>query len=75
MTLLKERGARYRQVALSLHKQGRTEEAKEFLGISKQFESALNGYMLGDQVDLSLIPPDPTEYMAAKTGQLQLLQT
>ena len=25
--------------------------------------------MLGDNVDLSLIPPDPTEYMAAKQGK------
>lgn len=68
MTLLKERGGRYRQVALTLHKQGRTDEAKEFLAISKQFESALSGYMLGDNVDLSLVPPDPTEYMASKQG-------
>ena len=66
VTLLNERGARYRQVALGLHKQGRIDEAKDFLGISKQFEAALNGYMLGDNVDLSLIPPDPTEYMASK---------
>ncbi|XP_063688203.1 coiled-coil and C2 domain-containing protein 1B-like [Bolinopsis microptera] len=32
VTLLKDRGGRYRQVALTLHKQGRTDEAKEFLG-------------------------------------------
>ncbi|KAL5251485.1 hypothetical protein ACHWQZ_G016999 [Mnemiopsis leidyi] len=68
VTLLKERGGRYREVALNLHKQGRTDEAKQFLGISKQFEAALSGYMLGDNVDLSLIPPDPTEYMATKQG-------
>ena len=55
-------------MALTLHKQGRTDEAKEFLGISKQFEAALSGYMLGDNVDLSLVPPDPTEYMASKQG-------
>lgn len=64
VTILKERGTRYREVALGLHKQGRTDEAKEFLAVSKQFEAALNGYMLGDNVDLSLVPPDPTEYMA-----------
>ncbi|XP_015750034.1 PREDICTED: coiled-coil and C2 domain-containing protein 1-like, partial [Acropora digitifera] len=59
----------YRIAALTYKKQGEIQQAKQFLAISKQIDSAIERLKNNEEVDVSQLPPVPT-LPAPATGEI-----
>ncbi|XP_067032370.1 coiled-coil and C2 domain-containing protein 1-like isoform X2 [Acropora muricata] len=59
----------YRIAALTCKKQGEIQQAKQFLAISKQIDSAIERLKNNEEVDVSQLPPVPT-LPAPATGEI-----
>uniref|UniRef100_A0A182QH97 Coiled-coil and C2 domain-containing protein 1-like n=1 Tax=Anopheles farauti TaxID=69004 RepID=A0A182QH97_9DIPT len=64
LNLLNERKQQYKQAALSAKKAGNNEQAMAYVKILKQFDVVIRAMENGEEVDLSRMPPPPTELSA-----------
>ncbi|XP_049294361.1 coiled-coil and C2 domain-containing protein 1-like isoform X2 [Anopheles funestus] len=69
LTLLNERKQLYKQAALNAKKAGNNEQAMAYVKVLKQFDVVIHAMENGEEVDLSRMPPPPSELSTAQTIQ------
>ncbi|XP_052900032.1 coiled-coil and C2 domain-containing protein 1-like isoform X1 [Anopheles moucheti] len=69
LTLLNERKQLYKQAALNAKKAGNNEQAMAYVKVLKQFDVVIRAVENGEEVDLSRMPPPPSEFNTAQTSQ------
>ncbi|XP_055598527.1 coiled-coil and C2 domain-containing protein 1-like isoform X1 [Uranotaenia lowii] len=68
LKMLNERKAQYKQAAIEAKKSGNNEKAIQFIKIVKQFENVIQALESGQEVDLSKMPPPPSNVDQKSTG-------
>ncbi|XP_050081433.1 coiled-coil and C2 domain-containing protein 1-like isoform X2 [Anopheles maculipalpis] len=69
LALLNERKQLYKQAALSAKKAGNNEQAIAYVKVLKQFDVVIRAIENGEEVDLSRMPPPPSELNIAQSSQ------
>uniref|UniRef100_A0A182K679 Coiled-coil and C2 domain-containing protein 1-like n=1 Tax=Anopheles christyi TaxID=43041 RepID=A0A182K679_9DIPT len=69
LSLLNERKQLYKQAALNAKKAGNNEQAMAYVKVLKQFDVVIHAMENGEEVDLSRMPPPPSELNIAQTSQ------
>ncbi|KAJ9592539.1 hypothetical protein L9F63_015812, partial [Diploptera punctata] len=66
INMLKERQIEYKKAALEAKRAGDSEKAISFIRIAKQFDPVIEALLEGKPVDLSAMPPPPSETVGKK---------
>uniref|UniRef100_A0A182SBD0 Coiled-coil and C2 domain-containing protein 1-like n=1 Tax=Anopheles maculatus TaxID=74869 RepID=A0A182SBD0_9DIPT len=69
LILLNERKQLYKQAALNAKKAGNNEQAMAYVKILKQFDVVIRAMENGEEVDLSRMPPPPSEINITQASQ------
>uniref|UniRef100_A0A1S4H553 Coiled-coil and C2 domain-containing protein 1-like n=1 Tax=Anopheles gambiae TaxID=7165 RepID=A0A1S4H553_ANOGA len=68
LSLLNERKQLYKQAALNAKKVGNNEQAMAYVKVLKQFDVVIRAMENGEEVDLSRMPPPPSELSMAQSS-------
>ncbi|XP_035898568.1 coiled-coil and C2 domain-containing protein 1-like isoform X1 [Anopheles stephensi] len=69
LILLNERKQLYKQAALSAKKAGNNEQAMAYVKVLKQFDVVIRAMENGEEVDLSRMPPPPSELNTSQASR------